>query len=88
MKATQKIALLKDAIYCACIWAIATLLWGIYNTLAYDRFDVGSMWMVFALLATGIYAALYRFRIQQADEMRRRRIRRMPYPEEEEAWKN
>ena len=46
MKATQKIALLKDAIYCVCTWAIATLLWGIYNILEYDRFDVGSMGMV------------------------------------------
>ena len=88
MKATQKIALLKDAIYCVCVWAIATLLWGIYNTLAYDRFDVGSMWIVFALLATVICVSLDRFRIHQADEMRRRRIRRMPYPEEEETWKD
>lgn len=88
MKATQKIALLKDAIYCACIWAIATLLWGIYNILAYDRFDVGSMWAVFGLAAYGVFVLLYQFRVQQADEMRRRRIRRMPYPEEEETWKN
>lgn len=86
MKATLKIALLKEAIYCANFWAIATLLWGGYNYLAYDRFDVGSMLAVFGLLATGIYSLLYRFRIQQAEEMRGRRIRRMPYPKEEETW--
>lgn len=88
MKATLKISLLKEALYCAYLWAIATLLWGIYNYMAYGCFDVGSMWIVFALLAMGIYIVLYRFRVQQAEESRRRRIRRMPYPEEEETWKD
>ena len=55
MKATLKISLLKEALYCAYLWAIATLLWGIYNYMAYGCFDVGSMWIVFALLAMGIY---------------------------------
>ncbi|MEG0378386.1 MAG: hypothetical protein RR614_07895, partial [Eubacterium sp.] len=67
-------------------YAVALLFWSAYNVLAYGRFDIGTMWAVFGIAVGLLYGVLWRLRIDEENDLKCRRIRKIGAVEDE--WKD